>query len=52
MCIRDSPNVLQYMGNSIHESKMYIVTEYLSGGELRQWIAGLCVFVCVGGCAC
>eukprot|EP01134_Creolimax_fragrantissima_P001511 CFRG1511T1 len=32
------PNVLQYIGLSTHEGMMYIVTEYLSGGTLEDWI--------------
>ncbi|KAI8823343.1 kinase-like domain-containing protein [Fimicolochytrium jonesii] len=32
------PNVLQYMGISLHERKLYLVTELITGGHLKSWI--------------
>ncbi|KAJ3169309.1 hypothetical protein HDU88_001109 [Geranomyces variabilis] len=32
------PNVLQYMGLAVHETKVYLVTELIGGGHLGAWI--------------
>ncbi|KAJ3037814.1 hypothetical protein HDV00_001315 [Rhizophlyctis rosea] len=33
------PNVVQFMGCTIHEQKLYLVTEFVPGGNLKQFIA-------------
>ncbi|KAI8904231.1 kinase-like domain-containing protein [Powellomyces hirtus] len=34
------PNVLQFMGICVHEKKVYLVTELITGGHLKAWIQG------------
>ncbi|KAJ3090590.1 hypothetical protein HK102_003255 [Quaeritorhiza haematococci] len=33
------PNVVQYMGSCIHNGKVYVVTEFVEGGDVSQWIS-------------
>ncbi|KAI9324376.1 kinase-like domain-containing protein, partial [Zopfochytrium polystomum] len=32
------PNVVQFMGSIIHDSKVLLVTEFVSGGNVKDWI--------------
>ncbi|KAJ3005056.1 hypothetical protein HKX48_000902, partial [Thoreauomyces humboldtii] len=34
------PNILQFMGACVHDNKVYLVTELITGGHLKQWIQG------------
>ncbi|KAI9207611.1 kinase-like domain-containing protein [Polychytrium aggregatum] len=46
------PNVVQFMGCSKHENKIYLITEFVNGGNLKDWIVdpskGLTWRLCVG----
>ncbi|KAI8997952.1 kinase-like domain-containing protein [Gaertneriomyces semiglobifer] len=32
------PNVVQFMGCCLHDNKLYLVTEFVPGGNLKRWI--------------
>lgn len=32
------PNVVQFMGTTQHEGRLFMVTEYVGGGNLKSWI--------------
>ncbi|KAJ3321805.1 hypothetical protein HDU76_014021 [Blyttiomyces sp. JEL0837] len=32
------PNVVQFMGCTIHDNKVLVVTEYVPGGNVKEWI--------------
>ncbi|KAJ3199175.1 hypothetical protein HDU67_003054, partial [Dinochytrium kinnereticum] len=35
------PNVVQFMGCATHDNKLLLVTEYVAGGNVKEWIADL-----------